>query len=74
MRAWKAWNAEWSMRIKSEVRWIRQLVKKHKRLYSKYRPFKGYKRRYRNRNARERMVKKTFELIKKRTGQYVQWG
>lgn len=70
MRAWKAWSAEWSMRIKSELRWIRQLDKMHKKLYSKYRPFKGYKRKYRNRNSRERMWKKTWELIKKRTGQY----
>lgn len=68
MRAWKAWSAEWSMRIKSELRWIRQLDKMHKKLYSKYRPFKGFKRKYRNRNSRERMWKKTWELIKKRNG------
>lgn len=68
MRAWKAWSAAWSLRVKSELRWIHQLNKMHKRLYSKYRPFKGWQRKYRNRNARERMVKKTFELIKKRNG------
>lgn len=56
MRAWKAWSAEWSMRVKSELIWIRQL--------------KGWKRKYRNRNARERMRKKAWELIKKRTGKY----
>lgn len=70
MRAWNPWSAEWSMGIKSELRWIRQLDKMHKRLYSKSRPFKGYKRKYRNRNARERMRKKAWEMITKRTGQY----
>lgn len=65
MRAWKAWSAEWSMRVKSEVREIRQLVKKHKKLYSKYRPHKGFRRKYRNRNARRRMMKKTWDLIVK---------
>lgn len=71
MRAWNPWSAEWSMRVTTdELRWIRQLNKMHKKIYSKYRPFKGYQRKYRNRNSRERMRKKTWELIKKRTGQY----
>ncbi len=70
MRAWKALSAEWSMRLKSEVREIRQLVKMHKKLYSKFRPHKGYKREYRNSNDRGRMRKKTWELVMKRTGQY----
>lgn len=67
MKTWKKWkwHAEWSMRGKSELREIRQLAKKHKKLYSQYRPFKGYGRKYRNRNARERMKKKTWELIVK---------
>lgn len=68
MKAWKKWNAgkrklEWSVRGKSELRELRQLVKKHKKLYSQYRPFKGCKRKYRSGNARERMKKKTWELI-----------
>lgn len=70
MKAWKKWNAdkrklEWSMRGKSELREIRQLIKKHKKLYSKFRPHKEFRRKYRNRNARERMKKKTLELIVK---------
>lgn len=70
MKAWKKWNAgkrklEWSVRGKSELRELRQLVKKHKKLYSKFRPHKGFRRKYRNGNARERMKKKTLELIRK---------
>lgn len=65
MKAWKKWNAEWSLRAKSDVKAVRQLAKQHKKLYSKFRPFKGYCRKYRNGNARERMKKKTWELIVK---------
>ena len=54
------------MRVKSEVQEIRQLVKMHKKLYSRFRPHKEYKREYRNRNARKRMMKKTWELIVKK--------
>lgn len=65
MRAWKKWNAEWSLRAKSDVKAVRQLVKKHKKLYSKFRPFTGYKREYRNGNSRKRMMQKTWKLIVK---------
>lgn len=65
MRGWKKWNAEWSLRAKNDVKAVRQLAKKHKRLYSKFRPFTGYNREYRNRNARKRMMQKTWELIVK---------
>ena len=40
----------------------------HKKLYSQYRPHEGFKREYRNRNDRRRMMKKTWELIKQRNG------
>lgn len=68
MRAWNPWRAEWSMGVESELRWIRQLAKMHKKLYSKYRPFKGYKRERRNQNDRGRMRKKACELIMQRNG------
>ena len=68
MRAWNPWRAEWSTRVKTELKWMRQLVKMHKKLYSRYRPFKGYQRKYRHRNARERMSKKARELIRQRNG------
>ena len=65
MRAWKKWNAEWSLRAKSDVKAVRQLAKKHKKLYSKFRPFKGYCREYRNRNTRKRMMQKAWKSIAK---------
>lgn len=69
MRGWKKWNAEWSIeRIQFDLKTTRQLVKVHKKLYSKYRPHEGFKREYRNRNDRRRMMKKTWELIKQRNG------
>lgn len=65
MRAWKAWSEG---RIQIDVKLTRQLVKMHKKLYSQYRPHEGFKREYRNRNDRRRMMKKTWELIKQRNG------
>lgn len=64
MRAWKKWSDERSVeRTKIDVKLTRQLVKKHKKLYSKFRPYKEFRRKYRNRNARKRMMKKTWKLI-----------
>ena len=64
MRAWKKWSEERSVeRTKIDVKLTRQLFKMHKKLYSKYRPYKGFKREYRNRNARKRMMQKTWKLI-----------
>ena len=69
MRVWKKWSDERSVeRTKIDVKTTRQLAKMHKKLYSKFRPFKGYKREFRNRNDRRRMMKKAWELIKKRNG------
>lgn len=69
MRGWKKWNAERSMgRIKIDWKATRQFVKMHKKLYSKFHPFKGYKREYRNRNARARLRKKAWALTVKRNG------
>jgi hypothetical protein len=68
MRAWKKWNAEWSLRAKSDVKGARQFVKMHKKVYSQYRPHKAFKREYRNLNDRGRMIKKAFELITQRNG------
>lgn len=69
MRAWKAWSDKRSEgRIQIDVKLTRQLVKMHKKLYSQYRPHEGFKREYRNRNDRRRMMKKTWELIKQRNG------
>lgn len=69
MRAWKKWSDKRSEgRIQIDVKLTRQLVKMHKKLYSQYRPHEGFKREYRNRNDRRRMMKKTWELIKQRNG------
>lgn len=70
MRAWKKWK-KWNDkrsdgRIKIYVSLTRQFVKMHKKLYSQYRPHKGFKREYRNLNDRGRMITKAFELIVKR--------
>lgn len=66
MRAWKKWSDKRSEgRILIDVKLTRQFVKMHKKLYSKYRPYKEFKREYRNRNDRRRMMKKTWELIVK---------
>lgn len=69
MRAWKKWsNKRSDGRILIDVSGTRQFVKMHKKLYSQYRPHKGFKREYRNLNDRRRMIKKAFELIVKRNG------
>ena len=69
MRAWKKWSNKRSEgRILIDVSLTRQFVKMHKKVYSRYRPHKGFKREYRNLNDRRRMMKKTWELIKQRNG------
>ena len=69
MRAWKKWsNKRSDGTILIDVSLTRQFVQMHKKLYSQYRPHKGFKREYRNMNARGKMVKKAFELIVKRNG------
>lgn len=69
MRAWKKWSDKRSEgRILIDVSLTSQLFKMHKKLYSQYRPHEGFKREYRNRNDRRRMMKKTWELIKQRNG------
>lgn len=69
MRAWKKWSNERSEeRILIDVSLTRQFVKMHKKVYSRYRPHKGFKREYRNLNDRRRMMEKTWELIKQRNG------
>lgn len=69
MRAWKKWsNKRSDGRIQIDVSLTRQFVKMHKKLYSKYRTHKGFKREYRNLNDRGRMIKKACELIMQRNG------
>ena len=69
MRGWKKWSDERSVeRTKIDVKLTRQLLKMHKKVYSRYRPHNGFKREYRNMNTRRRMVKKAWELIKQRNG------
>ena len=69
MRAWKKWSDKRSEgRIQIDVSLTRQFVKMHKKVYSQYRPHKGFKWEYRNLNDRGRMIKKAFELTVKRNG------
>lgn len=69
MRAWKKWsNMRSDGRIPIDASLTRQFVKMHKKVYSRYRPHKGLKREYRNRNDRGRMIKKAWELIAQRNG------